>query len=330
MPGIGRREFMASLAGALTWPVAGYAQQKAVPVIGMQTSPRKQNPAGAERLLSDLRKGPAEQGFVEGQSYRFEIRENNFQTERIPIIYRELVDQKVALIIVYSVLQLEHAKAARQSIPILFTIGTDPVERGFVSSLNKPGGNVTGIFNLYTPMTSKRLEVLHELVPSVTTFAFLTDPGNQTLGPIQTKIIQAAADSLDLKLVYVSAHTPDEFDSAYEAAIRGGAGGVITGSDNLFGAPSLQLIAADHRLPTIYWNDLPVKAGGLISYGADLDEALRLLGTYAGNILKGEKPADMPVQQSTKTKFVINLKTAKTLGITVPNSLLGRADEVIE
>ena len=193
MPGIGRREFMASLGGALTWPVAGHAQQKAIPAIGMQTSQLKQNP-GLERTLSDLRKGLADQGFVEGQSYRFEIRENNFQNERIPIIYRELVDQKVALILAFSSLGLELAKAATQSIPILFNIGTDPVERGFVSSLNKPGGNVTGIYNLSAPMTAKRLEVLHELVPSVTTFAFLTDPGNQTLGPIQTKITQAAAD----------------------------------------------------------------------------------------------------------------------------------------
>jgi putative ABC transport system substrate-binding protein len=188
---------MASLGGALTWPVAGHAQQKAIPAIGMQTAQRKL-PGFEEKTLSNIRKGLAEQGLVEGQSYRFEIREHNFQIERIPIIYRELVDQKVALIIVLTTLQLEHAKAATRSIPILFNIGTDPVERGFVSSLNKPGGNVTGIFNLSTPMTAKRLEVLHELVPSVTTFAFLTDPGNKTLVPLETKIIQAAAARLAL------------------------------------------------------------------------------------------------------------------------------------
>jgi putative tryptophan/tyrosine transport system substrate-binding protein len=324
---IGRREFMASIGGVLTWPVAGHAQQRAMPVIGAQIGRLNQY---SERSLSAFRKGLAEQGFVEGQSYRLDIRENNFQNERIPIVYRELVDQKVALIVVNSSLLLELAKAATQLIPILFNIGTDPVESGFVSSLNRPGGNVTGIFSLGTPLVSKRLEVLHELIPSVTTFAFLTDPGNKTLGPLQTKIIQAAADSLGLKLVYASAHTPDEFDGAYEAAARGGAGGVITGSDLLFSIPSLQQIAADHRLPTIYWNEPTVEAGGLISYGVDVDEAAWLLGTYAGHILKGEKPADMPVQQSTKTKLMINLKTAKTLGITVPVSLLGRADEVIE
>jgi hypothetical protein len=154
-------------------------------------------------------------------------------------------------------------------------------------------------------MTAKRLEVLHELVPSVTTFAFLTDPGNKTLVPPETKIIQAAADSLDFKLVYVSAHTPDEFDSAYETATRGGAGAIIPGSDILFGGPSLQLIAADHRLPTIYWDELPVKAGGLISYGGDLDEALGLLGTYAGRILKGEKMrAELPARLAAGPRVI--------------------------
>jgi putative tryptophan/tyrosine transport system substrate-binding protein len=328
MPGIGRRKLMAALGGALTWPVAGYGQ-KAVPVVGMQTAQRKL----VERALSGLRKGLEEQGFVEGQTYRFEIWENNFQTERAPIMYREMVDQKVALIVTFTVLGLELAKAATQSIPIVFSIGADPVEAGFVSSLNKPGGNITGIFNLLIPMTGKRLEVFHELLPSVKTFAFLTDPAtSKTYSSRQTKSIQTAADTLGLKLVYVSARTPDEIDSAYEAAIQGGAGGVITGTEALFfgGFPQLVAVAARHGLPTIHADNDLVKAGGLICYGVDLDEAMRLLGNYAGRILKGEKPADIPVQQTTKTKFSINLKTAKDLGITVPISLLGRADEVIE
>jgi putative ABC transport system substrate-binding protein len=321
-----RRDFITLAGGMAALPLAARGQQT-MPSIGFATT-MKLN----DRALADVRKGLAEYGYVEGQNFRFEFRWANSQNDLLPILFRELVDQKVSLIITFTTVGLESAKAATQSIPIVFTIGIDPVENGFVASLNKPGGNITGIFNLGQTLGAKQLEILHELVPSASKFAFLSDPENTTARKLITPFIQAAADSLGLGLLNVDAHAPDEFEAAFEAAVRGGAGGMIVGSDAIFFNSSTQLVAvaARYRLPTIYFDDVPVKDGGLISYTSDMDENIRVLGRYAGRILTGEKPADIPVQQSTKTKLIINLKTAKALGITVPATLLGRADEVIE
>jgi putative ABC transport system substrate-binding protein len=266
--------------------------QQIMPLIGFATT-MKLN----ERVLADVRKGLAEYGYVEGQNFRFEFRQANSQNDLLPILFRELVDKKVSVIITFT-----------------------------------PGGNITGIFNLGLTLGAKQLEILHELVPSATKFAFLTDPGNTTTRKLVIPLIQAAADSLGLGLLNVNAHASDEFEAAFEAAVRGGAGGIIVGSDAVFFSSSTQLVdvAARYRLPTIYFDDVPVRDGGLISYTSDMDENIRVVGRYAGRILKVEKPADIPVQQSTKTKLIINLKTAKALGIVVPISLLGRADEVIE
>jgi putative ABC transport system substrate-binding protein len=326
-----RREFIRLVGGvAASWPLAALAQQQqAMPVIGFVTTTVKH----AARFIENVRKGLAEYGYIEGQNYRFDIQETNFQNERGPIFYRQFVDQKVTLIIAAATLSVERAKAATQSIPIVFTIGVDPVENGFVASLNKPGGNITGIYNLGLMLSGKRLEVLHELVPSVAKFAFLTDPSNATLTKLQIQQVQAAANSFGLGVLNVYARNPDEFDAAFEAAVREGAGGMIMGTDAVFqagNATTLTAVAARYRLPTIYVDDWPVKAGGLVSYAADQDEPHRVVGRYAGRILKGEKPADIPVQLSTTTTLIINLKTAKALGITVPPPLLGRADEVIE
>ena len=326
-----RREFVALTGAMAVWPLAARAQQQAIPVIGFATDLTLKL---SEAFLASVRKGLAEYGYVEGQNFRFEFREGNFQNDLLPILFRKLVDQKVTLILTNTTLQTEAAKATTQSIPIVFSIGSDPVEDGFVSSLNKPGANITGIFTLGVMIVGKRLEVLHELVPSATKIAFLTDPGNTTLSKLQIPQIQAAADTLGLGLLNVYAHSPDDFEAAFDTAIRGGAGGMIVGMDSLFvtaaTATQLAAVAVRYRLPTIYGNHKLVKAGGLISYAVDFDEANVNIGRYAARILKGEKPADMPVEQSTKVKLVINLKTAKTLGITVPNSLLARADEVIE
>jgi putative ABC transport system substrate-binding protein len=324
-----RRELLAALGGAVAWPITTHAQQQgAMPVIGYVSATTIKL---SERVLANYRRGLAEYGYVEGQNFRFEFREANFQNDRLSILFRELVDLKVAVIIADSTAKIESAKVATQSIPIVFNIGSDPVENGYVASLNKPGGNITGIFNFGLTLTGKQLEILHELIPSATKFAFLTDQGNITLDKLRMPLIQAAADSLGLGLLNVKAHTPDEFEAAFDTAVRGGAGGMIVGSDGLFIVASTRLaaVAARYRLPTIYFDDLAVKTTGLIGYGSDLDE-FRLVGTYAARILKGEKPADMPVQQATRTILIINLKTAKTLGITVPNSLLSRADQVIE
>ena len=325
-----RREFIKLIGGvAGSWTAAASAQQQSMAVIGFVTLTIKL----AERFLENVRKGLAEHGYIEGKNYRFEFRETNYRPELSAIMYRELVDQKVTLIVTAATIGVQNAKAATQSIPIVFTIGSDPVENGFVASLNKPGGNITGIYNLGLMLSGKRLEVLHELVPSAAKFAFLTDPANTTLGKLQMQQVQAAANSFGLGILNVYARNPDEFDAAFEAAVREGAGGMIIGADALFvgsNATPLMAVAGRYGLPTIYVDDAAVKAGGLVGYAADRDEAHRVVGRYAGRILKGEKPADIPVQLSTRTTLIINLKTAKALGITVPMPLLGRADEVIE
>jgi putative tryptophan/tyrosine transport system substrate-binding protein len=327
---LGRREFITLLSGGVaTWPLSARAQQQAMPVIGNVGGTPELN----QRVAASLRKGLAELGFVEGQNFRFEFRYTNLQLASIARLIAEFVDQKVTLIVAMTTLQLEAAKAATQSIPIVFSIGSDPVENGFVASLNKPGGNITGVYNLNLMLAGKRLELLRELVPSATKFAFLTNPSELTISDLETRGLQAGAHSLDVNLLIVNARNQgEELEAAFETSIREGAGGMVVGSNALFILSPTQLVAlaARYRLPAIYVDDKPVMTGGLISYGADQDDAYRLVGIYAGRILKGEKPADLPVQQSTKTKLLINLKTAKHLGITVPTPLLGRADEVIE
>ena len=324
-----RRDFITMVGGMAAWPLAARAQQQSMPSIGFVSGATMKL---SEWALAEVRKGLAEYGYIEGQNFRFEFREANFQNDLLPILFRELVEQKVSVIITFATVGLESAKAATQSIPIVFTIGSDPVENGFVESLNKPGGNITGIFNLGLTLGAKQVEILHELVPSATKIAFLSDPENTTTRKLVIPLIQAAADSLGLGLLNVDAHAPHEFEAAFETAVRGGAGGIILGSDSVFFAGFKQLVAvaARYRLPTIYFDDVAVKDGGLIAYTSDMGENIRVVGRYAGRILKGEKPADIPVQQSTKAKLIINLKTAKALGITVPISLLARADEVIE
>jgi putative ABC transport system substrate-binding protein len=276
---IGRRELMAALgAAAVTWPVTASAQQQAMPVIGFASGSVKD----AERFLANVRRGLAELGYVEGQNFRFELRDANFKNDLIPIRFRELADQKVSVIITGTTLQLQSARAATQSIPIVFYAGTDPVENGFVASLNKPGGNITGEWNLDLTLTGKRLEVLHELIPSATKFAFLTDPANRKINELQIPLAQAAAHSLGLSLLNLSAHKPDEFEAVLETAVRERADGMVLGGDALFNCPvctQLVALAARYRLPTIYVDDITVPAGGLVSYSTDQDEPQRLVAT---------------------------------------------------
>lgn len=326
-----RREFIKLTGGlAASWPLVARAQQ--LPVIGYVAFTVQS--AEKSKLIKTVREELTKFGYIEGQNYRLEILQTNFQNELRPAMYRKLVDQKVTLIIVGSTAGVEIAKALTPSIPIVFTIGSDPVENGFVASLNKPGGNITGIYNLGLMLSGKRLEILHELVPSVEKFALLTDPSNARLDELQMQHIGAAANAFGLGIMNVYARNPDEIDAAFETAVRGSSGGMIIGTDTLFfnidSTMKLVAAAAHYRLPTIYVEDAPVRAGGLISYAADWSEPFRIMGRYAARILKGEKPGDMPVQLSTTTQLAINLKTAKALGITVPMTLLGRADEVIE
>ena len=331
---IGRREFMAVVGAAVAWPTAALAQQRPMAVIGFWVGDRKKYAALLADFLEDVRKGLAELGYVEGKNYRFELPDAGGNYDLMPVMMRELVDQKVTLIITTTTLQTEAAKAATQSfgVPVVFDIGVDPVENGFVASLNQPGGNLTGIYVLTGMLAGKRVEILHELIPSVKKFACLVDPGNLTFGKVQMQSLQAAADSLGLSLLYVKAHTSDEFEAAFEASVRAGAGGMVVGGDSLFFVSPKELVAlADrYRLPAIHPDKNAVEVGGLAGYRADNSANNQMLGNYAGRVLRGEKPADMPVQQMTNVRLTINLKTAAALGITVPNSLIGRADEVIE
>jgi putative ABC transport system substrate-binding protein len=326
-----RRTFIAILGGAAAaWPLAARAQPRVMPTIGYLGFATADG--GAPRVRTGIRNGLGSLGYVEGQNFACEYRYADFHYDRLPILAEELVRRQVALIMVSATAPLVAAKAATQLIPVIFTIGSDPVENGFVASLNKPGGNVTGIFMLNLALAAKRLELLRELVPASTTFAFVTNSSSPRFAEPETRLIREGASTLGLNLLVLDARNREEYEPAFEAARRERAGGLIVGSEGLFINAQEQLVAlaARYGLPVIYAEDKPAKNGGLISYGADQDEGFRLVGEYAGRILKGEKAADMPVQQSTKTRLVVNLKTAKTLGLTVPVALLARADEVIE
>ena len=325
-----RRDFLTLASGMAAWPLATRAQQKPMLVIGHIAEDINTIP-GNERFLANVRMGLAEYGYVEGQNFRFEFREAHLRTDLYPALYRELVDQKVSVLIAKAARKLEVAKAATQSIPIIFLIGIDPVENGFVPSLNRPGGNITGVFNFNTTLPAKELQILHELVPSATKFAWLTDPANTTQTQLTTPHIQAAADLLGVGLLNVYAHTKDDYEAAFDAAVSGGAGGMVVGGDGYFvAARILPAVAMRYRMPAIFSDDVPVKAGGRIAYGSDYPAQFRNMGRYAARMLKGEKPADTPVLQAAEFRLVVNLKSAATLGITVPAPLLARADEVIE
>jgi putative ABC transport system substrate-binding protein len=269
------------------WPLAARAQQ-VMPVIGHVALGQLKT---AERFFGAVREGLAEYEYIEGQNFRFELREANFQSDLLPTLFRQLVDHKVSVIIADSTLKLELAKAATRSIPIIFLMGSDPVENGFVASLNRPGGNITGVFNFSATLAAKQLQILQELVPSATKFAFLTDPANTTIRKLALPHIQAAADSLGVGMLNVYAHTPDEFEAAFDAAVSSGAGGVVVGGDPFFvGSTRLAAVAAHYRLPAIFVDDVPVKAGGLIAYASDQPAQWRHLGRYAARIQAGRGP----------------------------------------
>lgn len=255
-----RREFICLLGGAAAWPMTAHAQQP-MPVIGYVATV---NLKLSEQFLGNLRRGPVGLGYVEGQNFRFEFRDAKGQDDRVPIMFRELVDQKVTVIVTDTTLKLEKAKAATRSIPIAFTMGSDPVEMGFVASLNRPGGNITGVFNFNTTTTGKRVEVLRELVPSLRKFALLTSPRDATISKGETREAQAAADLLGLNLLIVNADNVDELEAAFESSVRETAGGMVVGTNGQFyGVPKqLATLTTRYGLPTIYWEDRPVREGG--------------------------------------------------------------------
>jgi putative tryptophan/tyrosine transport system substrate-binding protein len=326
---IGRRQFIFALGGAtLAWPLAARAQQPAMPVIGFLNSA---SPDNYEPMVDAFRQGLKETGYVEGQNVAIEYRWAGGQYDRLPAMAADLVRRQVAVIVANTPGNLA-AKAATTTIPIVFTTAGDPVQMGLVASLNRPGGNVTGVTNVSVELGPKWLELLHELVPTATIIALLVNPTSPNLTETTTKDLQAAARTLGLKLHVLHVSSERDFDKVFATLVRLRVGGLVIGSDPFFNSRSEQLAALTVRyaVPTIFQTRAFVAAGGLMSYGGSVAGTYHQVGMYTGRILKGEKPADLPVQQSTKVELFINLKTANALGLTVPDKLLVAADEVIE
>jgi putative ABC transport system substrate-binding protein len=326
-----RRDVITLLGGAVAaWPLGAYAQQPAMPTIGFLGS------ASATEYairLDAFRQGLKEAGYVEGQNVAIEYRWADGHNDRLPGLAGELVRRQVGVLVAGGgTPSTMAAKAATVNIPIIFELAIDPVANGLVASLDKPGGNVTGVANLNVEVGPKRLELLHELLPKVTVVAALVNPANPALSEPFVQSLQAAASSLALELRVLHASTEGDFDTVFAAVEQLRAGALVLGPDVFFNSHIEQIaaLAIRHAVPTIYQYRPFVDAGGLLSYGSDETESYHMVGSYAGRVLKGEKPADLPVQQPTKVQLIINLKTAKLLDLTIPPALLARADEVIE
>jgi putative tryptophan/tyrosine transport system substrate-binding protein len=324
-----RRDFIALLGGVFSWPLLAHAQQKAMPVIGQLSVGSPPADLGVS-LRGPIHQGMSEMGFVEGKNMMWEYRWAEGHYERLPALAADLVSHKVDLIITGSgTTTALAARNATSTIPIVFTNVGDPVGSGLVASLARPGGNLTGFSDLNLELTPKRLELLCELVPQATVIALLVNPDSAPGAAQIIKFAQGAALVKGLQLAVLKASSESEIEAAFTQLH---ADVLLVHPEPFFGTRRDQFVAlaARHALPAIYWNRGWVAAGGLISYGADIDALSRQAGIYAGRILEGAKPADLPVQQPTTFKLVINLKTAQALGLTVPPSILARADEVIE
>ena len=326
-----RREFITLIGGAAAaWPLAVRAQQPAMPVIGFLSG---WAPGDAPEYLAYFRRGLAEAGYTEGRNVAIEYRFAEGHFERVPELVADLVRRQVSVIAIpNTTASAVAAKAATQTIPIVFSLGSNPVEVGLVESLNRPGGNLTGLSALQTAVVAKRIGLLHELLPAAKKIAFLVNPANRALAESDAKEAQDTAHALGVNLLILDASSQSEIDAAFAILIRERAGALLTNSESLFMVHSDQLavLAARHAVPAIYAYRENAVAGGLMSYGSNFLNATRELGLYTGRILKGAKPGDLPVQQATKLELTINLKTAKSLGLEVPPTLVARADEVIE
>jgi putative tryptophan/tyrosine transport system substrate-binding protein len=324
-----RREFITLLGGAaVTWPLAARAQQAAIPVIGFLDAASLETEV---RGLAEFRKGLSEIGYVEGQNVMIVYRSAEGQADRLPALAADMVQRRVAVIVTVANNAAVAAKATTTTIPIVFTVGGDPIKMGLVDSLNRPGGNITGVSFLSSDIIAKMLEALHELMPKAARIAALVNPTNQNAAA-DTKEAEAAARTLGLELQVLNASNGREIDDAFALLVERRAAALLIEGDPFFIGRMKQLVVltARHAIPAIYQGrDFP-DAGGLISYGANRSDALRLAGGYTGRILKGERPVDLPVQLATKLELVVNLNTAKALGLEVPATLLARADEVIE
>jgi putative ABC transport system substrate-binding protein len=326
---IGRRKFLATLGGAAAWPLAARAQQQAVPVVGFVSA---RSAEASVRSNAAFRKGLSETGYVEGQNVAVEYHWLEGQFSRLPSLMAELVHLRVAVIVTPNNAAALAAKAAITTIPIVFGVAEDPVKLGLVASLARPGGNATGINFFVGEVVAKRLGLLHDLVPKAVRIAVLVNPANATVAEITLREIPEAARALGLQVQVLNASTSREIEAAFATLVRDRADALFVAPDAFFTSRRVQLatLAARHAIPATYGIREYVEVGGLMSYGADVVDAYRQLGVYTGQILKGAKPADLPVLQSTKFEFVINLQTARALGIEVPNSIQLLADEVIE
>jgi putative tryptophan/tyrosine transport system substrate-binding protein len=323
-----RREFVGLIGGAAAWwPLAAKAQPK-LPIIGVLG-------LGPLPYFGELRDGLAEGGFVEGRDYTFEYRSAQsaqYQQDQIAVQVADLLQRGVSLITTSSLPQALAAKASTNTVPIVFSTGADPVAAGLVATFHRPGGNLTGVASLNTAVIGKRLEVLHQLASTASSFAHFVNPANKAYAEAETRELQVAARALGVRLSVLNITRTSEIEDAFSALVRDRVDGLIVGADAVFVDSRSELVslAAHHKMPSIYQSRDFVAIGGLASYGTRYGDGSRIMGLYAARILKGEKPADLPVQQITKTELAINLKTARTLGVTVPATLLATADEVIE
>ena len=331
MSSMKRREFISLLGGAVVaWPLAAGAQQSAIPVIGFLSI----RSAGTDaQFLVSFRQALSEAGFVEGRNVAVEYRYAEGHFDRLPALAADLVRRPVALIVATGGTPASlAAKAATATIPIVFTTGDDPIKAGLVHSLNRPEGNLTGVTTSFGEAAPKRLGLLREILPKAAIIGVLVNPNDSIAANSETSDMRTAARSVGQRIEILQAGTERDIDTAFARLIDMGGAALLVAPNSLFVTQANQLVAlaARHTIPTLYWRREFVEAGGLMSYGSNLADALRVAGVYAGRILRGAKPADLPVQQPTKFELVINLKTAKALGLTIPETFLTRADEVIE
>jgi putative ABC transport system substrate-binding protein len=324
-----RREFVSLFGAAITWPLVAHAQQPTLPVVGFLNAASAQN---YTRQLAAFLKGLGESGYVDGRNVAVEYRWAEGQNDRLPAMAADLVHRQVAVIAATSTPAALAAKAATTTIPIIFELGSDPVQLGLVASLGRPGGNVTGVTSSNIEVAPKRLELLHELLPTARVMALLVDPTDPTNAKTTVSEVSAAAHTFGLQLHVLNASNESDFTEVFAKLIQLGAGGLVVAGGPFFASHEKQLAALTvrHAVPAAFEHRAFTAAGGLASYGSDITDAYRLTGIYTGRILRGDKPAELPVQRATKVELYINLKTAKALGLSVPPALQARADEMIE
>ena len=325
-----RRDFIKVIgSGAVAWPLVARAQQPSMPVIGFLTARAS---ADAPQFLAAVRQGLKDKGFIEGQNVAIEYRFAGDRNDQLPAMAADLVHRQVSVIVAATTPAALAAKAATTTVPIVFQAGADPVQLGLVASLNRPGGNVTGVTNLSIGLATKRIELMRQVMPDATAIAMLVNPRDSTIATSEMDDARAVQPQLGVRIHFLQASTISDIDAAFAKVVELRANALAIGAYPLFISrpDEIAALATRYAVPAIYPLRAFAAAGGLMSYGSDFADAYRLTGVYVGRILKGEKPGDLPVQQSTKFELIINLKTAKALGLNIPNTLIGRADEVIE